>query len=595
MKSGLSHIDSLSESIATDNNNGWTNIENQSFLPPRSKPISSLFFPPPKKNRGKKAKERTSAHDVKIAYKPGTKKAYFVKYVNPSSNNAEIEALTGAKGKFLAPENVPSIHTLYDKNNKIIAVASRAIPDFVPNSDDPLDETDHVVEILTQEIIDTRISLLTELQGYIPCLERKNSSSQSISPINTHGQWLRNNYNYLKDFNETAAVTLKPLMDEWIKSPKRFSQPEMDRLLSLLNNRHAHKNITEKEKRTLEVILRKILFLARNPSTTKINTRDIEHLNSFNQQLVDKNINLNTLDDEKILPETTLNPDYLVTVKTMKNFRILSGLGRGLTVPYLGKNDDNHNRNMSKMGEMIDFDMYKFHITHQFKIDDSYSLANINDWVTRTPKPGQYNYTARDIHSFPHVVDFKSHFWATTATASAKSGINSIFEFTKNYFTYTDNENYKKLSGNFIFDYYFHQRLLKALLITPAMHTAIGALEMRPDIMFNDKNANNEIKNLLAVLVADEINCTNELKKTLLETDKFKHFLSDYADHAFIQILREFEKDKIRYENKLKNKPHYQAIYDAIDLEAIKQQYEELKDEFAKPASANSWFSFSRR
>lgn len=592
---------SLAESRLADT---WVPVSSATSLPPRSRPISSLFFPPKKGESGKK--ERRSAHEVKLAYKPGTNKDYFVKLVDPKSPNAEIEAVLGALSKLTSPFNVPSIRTLHNEKGEIVAVSSKAFPGFKPNSEDPLKEEDLVIEIVTKETVAARNHLEQIIHDYLPMLDRTPVRTGS-SPSEIAGEWFshaKNAFNYYTDFTGSTAVSLYTSLEAYLRSSKRFSVLSVRALKQSLTVRDGN-TADVREKEHLQLIFAAIDAVLAAPLNTEPSFRDVKKIELLNQSVEAHQITLDTLDDNTILPQAIFDDSFQVTVKTLKNFRILAGLGNGLIIPYIGNNDDNHNRNLSKSGLMIDYDMYGFDETYQFKITDSYTLANLHDWFIRTPKSGQYKHTARDMRTFPDTKDFNPHFWVTQATDLAKSGANSVLAFTENYFSSSDNKNFKNLVGNPVFCYYFYTRLLKTILRSDAMITALADLNIRPDIVFDDKKQK-RMRNLKEMLISQQIAIRQEVRSELMKTDEFpefKEFILSCGDKVFDCLYKEFAQEKLRYQQKIegikkdgsktKPKPYYKSIYEAIDLEKIKATYEAFKKELESACTFSSSLQMS--
>lgn len=572
--------DKLEESILPDT----CIIPNeQTPLPKRSKHISTLYFP-----KESDEKKQTSAHEVKLGYKKGTNKAYFFKSVNPKTPNAEIEALLGKYGRLESPNYVPAMHTIHDDAGVIVGVASRANENFKPNCKVPLKESDMQIEILSEEIIKTRALLLDKLNEYTPTLERTPTRT-SYSPTDIIGAFYsatKNTIIYRADKSKKTAVTVMPQLKDFLQDKNKFMPTKMKELLEILHSRLSNSKISAEEKTVLVPIIELATKLAGLRPATNIVFADVEKLDKLNIAVAAKGYVLEHLNNDDILPEAILDKNYQVSVRSLKHYRILAGLGNGLAVPYLGNNDDNHNGNFRKTGFMIDFDMYRFDITHQFKIqDDEYSLANIHDWLMRTPQSGQYAHTTSDIENFPDLEEFKPYFWPTIATASAKSGINSILAFSQNYFSSADNTNYKNLATVTTFTYHFFTRLLKAILRTESMHRSMGELEMRSDIFFNDKNDGRKVKNLFETLIQAENDCIKEVRHALVQSSVFKNFIASHGEYAFGIVQAEFEREKIRYGSKLAKKAYYKACYDAIDLEKIKDAYEGFKVEIGVKTS----------
>ncbi|CEG57774.1 hypothetical protein [Legionella fallonii] len=132
-------------------------------------------------------------------------------------------------------------------------------------------------------------------------------------------------------------------------------------------------------------------------------------------------------------------------------------------------------------------------------------------------------------------------------------------------FSPEDNVVYQLLPHHPVFIYHKNVSLLKYILTTGEHYRAMTELYLDNDITKTQ-------------LVEDEKQSLKDLKSILIHTKQFQQFITNHGEEAMEIILREFAETKIKYQNKLDEKPHFINFVDRLDLTGIKQDYLEIKE-----------------
>lgn len=562
--------------------------------PHSAKPKSKLLFP---LKTYEDLQERSSAHPVnktvkarddidleqikKLRKLENVQRFYFFKNNKPGSPISELEALCGAFYRFIAPENVPATHAYYDEDNevKFIGVTSKAIPGFKTNHDVPLEETDTFIELIKDlieeetEIQSKKVSKdIEELTNY---LDKIFSSTQN-SYMESSVQYIKNLYNFYWSSAYTAVKLRETLVTFKNSDPKlKFSPQSIQALLDFLRNRviHIEKDLNDPDTYRDELVLLKnltnsaenLLDLALQKAVTISANRKLEEAYKLTKA--------NGIDLEKLKDEEKITCDgFSITVKDLKNYRIVKRLAVALVTRYLMQDTDGHNQNMSKDGWLIDFDMAKLRILFQFR--------NPDFWDRRLRQPSERTFivTARDIAEFPNIRDADFYYWPTKATLLTKSmakKISWVYTVRENFFEKKDNDVFQKLSTNPVFIFHKYKTLLKYILTDGNMFRNIGKLHLREDLTYRDEN-DGKFKNLLDEIINDEEARIQKVRDVLIKMPEFQKFLAHNGKYVLQLIKDEFLDYRNKYKLKLKEKPYYKELVNSINLEEIHKRYKQI-------------------
>ncbi len=557
-------------------------------MPPKARPLSYLLIGQNINNNTHptyKAKKVLLRDGHPIGLKPAS---YFYKENNTKEvdkiNEADpriacLEAYACTISRFLATAAyVPTANAIYDESQrKFIGVASKEIPNFKSNSEDRLKESDITVETTTTAIEQQRAILDENIQELINSSKRESQGFLSFF--------------YNKNQRQLTAAQFSQILIDFQQNSNKYSDEALTILQLKLQERA---NVIEanikagytKPSYPRELsLLSKIINTAKTLKMFNAEKEDIsvETLEALDQRLQDRKVQL---DESKpgIINEVINGKKIVITTKSLLNYRIIKGLAIALTTRYIFKEDDNHSHNMSKYGHIIDFDMTKWNILYKFK-----KMKQL-DQSLRQPLDTTYHFTERDIRNFPDLKDAKPYYWPTYQVMFTESVIKTInffgYEVTdyaktiaKNFFTLKDNEAYKKLSNNPIFKYHQFQTLLKFLLTNENMYRGFAELHIPANELSKSNDGKPNQTSLIDELVKDEAMRIAELYKVLRIMPEFKEFLLQHGDSAFAVIKKEFTLEKAKYAAKMKAKPYYQSLVDAIDLGAITASYREMKHE----------------
>jgi hypothetical protein len=94
----------------------------------------------------------------------------------------------------------------------------------------------------------------------------------------------------------------------------------------------------------------------------------------------------------------------------LQHYRNIKGSAISLMTRYIFREGDAHAQNMSKDGKMVDFELTKNLLSIPLKMTDQLSAALLSSRKT------SFACTARDIRSFPDLVDAEPFYWPTIQT-----------------------------------------------------------------------------------------------------------------------------------------------------------------------------------
>lgn len=253
-----------------------------------------------------------------------------------------------------------------------------------------------------------------------------------------------------------------------------------------------------------------------------------------------------------------------ITAKDLRNYRIVKGLAIGLSTTHIFCEDDCHTGNITKDGKRIDFDMSPWPITSKFK------KTGPVDWTFRDPN-GRFPVTARDIESFPNLVDAQPFYWPTFPVRVLPEAFISIasnfFNVSRNAFHSKDNAIYQQLEKHPVFIHHKFATLLKFILTSPAIYHRIATLHVREESAYQ----NQSIINMLTTFLDERISA---FQAELLKLPSFKLFLEKNGDRLIKNILVDFAIQNDRYAKKMEKTPLYQL--QLIKLEQIVHDYANL-------------------
>lgn len=232
-----------------------------------------------------------------------------------------------------------------------------------------------------------------------------------------------------------------------------------------------------------------------------------------------------------------------LSVKDLINYRIVKGLGIGLTASRANNEDDCHTGNISKFGVRIDFDMSWWNIVYRFK------PSGIGDWIFRYPNDNNFIVTEYDIRHFPNLRDARPFYWPTNpAPYIPEAVLNTfvrIFPISQNAFTAQENLLYQKLETHPVFVYHKFKTLLKYILTDAEMYRNIFKLHAPEDARFEGKY----IIDMLSEAQAKQIKAFRDI---LTNMPEFHEFLEKHGETALKSITMEFSERNAKFEEKIK-------------------------------------------
>lgn len=461
------------------------------------------------------------------------------------------------------------------ETHRFVGVSSKAIPNFRTNHDVPLEEQDTIIELikdLIEEETETQCQELSndvkELTSY---LEKVFSTSQE-GYVSSGVQYVRDLYNFFWNSAYTS-VKLRDTLTTFTNSDNKlkFSPQSIQALLEFLRNRvtHIERDLKDPAYNEELVFLKKtansaekLLDLVMQKSVTISANRKLEEAYRL---AIARGIDILSADDN----ERITCDGFSIKIKDLKNYRIVKRLAVALVTRYLMQDTDGHNQNMSKDGWLIDFDMAKLRILFQFREPDFW------DRRLRQPTERTFVITERDIANFPNIVDADFYYWPTKATILTKSmakKISLVYTVRENFFEKKDNDTFKKLATNPVFVFHKYKTLLKYILTDRKMYQTIGKFHLRDDVMYKDWN-DGKVKNLLDEIVNDEEARIQKMREVLVKMPEFQKFMAYNGKYVMNLIKEEFLAYRNKYKAKIKEKPHFKEVVNAINLDEIHKNY----------------------
>lgn len=336
------------------------------------------------------------------------------------------------------------------------------------------------------------------------------------------------------------------------------------------------------------------------PALSHFTIEELEKIDEeFALKCKEKNISIENLKEDEVIKYKdiplnastmfayfSMSPTAKVTIKDLKNFRLVRGLAQGITNSYFNEEEDLHRGNMAKDGKRIDFDMSWWEVLYFFKETDL--IGGTFNWAFRHPE-GRFEIHADDIRHLPNLIHANPFFfptkpfplcpetfyrWATKLREYCTNAFSDVYQkLQTNAFTSADNAIYQTLEKNPVFIYYKFATLLKILLLPKNMVRSTLSMHIREDAIDDKTN-----RKLLDVL-ADHINHRKEiLKQTLLNMPEFQEFFNYHGEHVLENVLKEWQERNNHYSEKaVKNILYEEQIINSKDVKDI---FENIKKEF---------------
>jgi hypothetical protein len=347
-----------------------------------------------------------SSHKVALMRKQHVTEgpAYFLKMHPDNPRLAELETYCGAISRFLAtPKYVPNTRPYFISNGQIVGVSSKEIIGFRSNYENPLQPSDLLINssIIDAEYKQRSSQLFTEkLLGYY---NNRLSASERIK------RYASLNFDLHSLFsNSPTQHTTRNFLLQYINHPERYS---VDSVLSTLRGRRDQlKQLVPQSPELLTEFYHLNQIIRVLGSFNNIGTIDPQPALSVEVlEKLDRRVNAKGLDLElcgECLDEEINGTLYSVSVQDLKNYRIIRGLGVGLSTNYIFKNGDGHNSDMSKKGEILDFDWAKANILYDYRTHDVFDRL-------RHPKKGGFACNENNVKHFPDVDEPDLFYWPT--------------------------------------------------------------------------------------------------------------------------------------------------------------------------------------
>src|SRR3989338_4924449 len=537
-------------------------------LPIKSKPIKNFSFP------HKEAEEKAgkqSFHVVHLGIENDTDKQYFIKFNPPDSVMSELEVLCCEGYRLNIGSLVPDAYVLYDEEGRLVAVASEALPGFKPNREYPLQEKDLL--IVTEEIDKKCQDLINEIKRLIPCLDR---SSKTYTNFGYILSFITEpiGYIYHSAMSNPIAETIKKYFENITQTNPNFSRDIICDILKLVEKRIEH--VTKNQvnlKKYFDELLHLNNIIAHSESLLSLllaNKIDVRKLEEIDREIKIKKMNLEALpENEQLITNTGKT-----RVKDLKNYRLIRGLAKGITQSHINAENDYHNKNGSKKGERIDFDMSEWEFLSKFK------ECNFTDWVVswkEKPNEKTFIFTERDILNSPVFQDAEFRYWPTKQTIVSRSNLSSSSLF-ENFYSSQDNENFKKLTNHPVYIFHKFETYLKNILNTEKMYQSMAEFIARNNLIFLEEGMT---KNVLNEFVKYKMRRLQQLKAVLIKMPEFQRFLVAEGDYVFNLIKEEFADYQAEYKKRLEEakeheKPYYQNLIDSLDFKEMEKNYKDL-------------------
>jgi hypothetical protein len=627
--------DALLEDTLSDNDF----VELKETTPELIVPPCPAHFPPLSRYIGEFIKDKNqpngnvSSHEGYFATYRGER--FYVKKnkIDPnipdSDKMPELEVACYMDYKIVEPDIVPAeTFLLYDidpvtKQPYLMGVASQLIPNFKPNRSDPLREEDLFLKALDNDFGHQRTILINTLHKLSEVETRSDE---------TWWKWGKETVNYMsssftylwsKDY-KPAARYVKGTVDKCLKEP--VTDKAITLLIPFLQNRKSYlpdlrvklkkefeaKKIDEKQYNDQsnlydeenEILTTAIISASSFIKLKQEDETDILKLVNM-ARYVRKN-GINIANKERYPnPDQTISADlpdgpFEMTVGDLRNFFTLEAEAKILVMRYTNYDNDTHNLNFGKNGT-YDFDMSRWKKLRNFKDPNFFAWlaekckgivpAFIKNFFGMSTN-NDFEYTIEDIEPFPNI-KAPLRYWPAHSAVDASQA--TLAPFYENFYRPEDVVPFQKLVTQPVFnDFLKYKTFLKNILVTDGMYRAGHALAMRDKVTFGDRE--DKLRKMMLPDFNDHsIQERQSLTDVILQAPSFQHFLVKYGDYAFAWIKEEYEEDKTRYAEKIKQgESDYGPLYDAIDTTKMEQSYHDFCQQAAE-IKANSTRGLSRR
>lgn len=413
--------------------------QNLSSLPPRAGDVTNLISVLPSQEElsseeeslnqvaASSSSQAVSSSDKSItlmskknAQHPGS--SYFFKRYDKGLRLAEIEAYCASIAQFLATsEYVPNVRPYHDGAGVFIGVTSKELIGFHSNFEDPLRSNDLLISSssLDAEYRNRNARLIAEeLLGYYKSVP--SSLHDALAPLFFQKSILNSVKNDLLTFIETPErLSISSLLN---KLKKRCSDSVCDEIKDMpLEEFYLQQAMTAltiiNKKNTADLSLDASFVLPEQFDLTIINEDNsiepsadtsVVLLEQFDRIIKEKGIDLGAC--PKYIEEKIDGIIHAIPVQDLKNYRIIKGLGVSLSVRYLLKEGDNNNSNMSKKGQIIDFEWTKHEESVQYFKSSKRPLF---DKIFRHPKNVSFTPNETDMLHFPNIKEPYLFYWPT--------------------------------------------------------------------------------------------------------------------------------------------------------------------------------------
>lgn len=142
---------------------------------------------------------------------------------------------------------------------------------------------------------------------------------------------------------------------------------------------------------------------------------------------------------------------------------------------------------------------------------------------------------------------------------------------TKLLYTLQDNQEFKNLGLHPVFEYFKYKTFLKFLLLDSELYDFLAKLNISKSAGFIDDAF--EWSLLRTAVVKENMGRRDEIEDVLTNMPEFHSFLALHGETALKQIINELSFIKEKYSKKVAEKPYYQEIVDAIDINKIVDRY----------------------
>ena len=538
---------------------------------------------------------------------------------------SQFEAACWRWYRIAAPDVVSkAVHPCfaYDKEEKafrFIAVASEEIPGFRPNRFDPLQESDLRIHFLDEDLRKKRPQLMRNLAELSKLLDRSNDANTSYF----YSFW-NNTKQACTNLNEKfwgttkSATTLKPVIDGLLEQNKKkqLNEENIHKLLPKLIERKKHVESLCDYYKTYPELLKKyseeLEILKHTIDNASPDIRKLEEIDSVvdhmieqvENQLLDEyqtardneiirvevfdqtvDVSIKELKDHGLIDKlkattklngTACNKSFTITAKDIQNYRIKRGLPEAHGQSWICAEADFHNKNGSRKGKRIDFDMSEWPFFSQFK------QVNWAEWLKRNldllmgalaklvtfSNPNEeFPFTQADFENFPNLKDDKRRYWPTESTSFAQVSQSTSIKipFFENFYTPNDIRLFRGLATDPVYVFHAYKNFLRNLIIPENMYRKSMELEVKYDQFYPDPIDNTMKKNLIDNASAYKVNRLQNLKNLLYKAPQFREFLEINGDYAFNLILKSYEKDK-----------HDPYLKDITHLDEIRKEYDKV-------------------